>query len=190
MGSGTFSVVAEAQRRVAEVLEVGDIAVDATAGNGRDTAFLAATVGPGGRVFSVDIQAQAIASTRALLDGQRLLRRVTLVEDDHANLAEIVPERRVKAIMYNLGFLPLSDKQVVTRAETTLPSLETATTILAKDGLLTVIAYRGHEEGQRESEAVQDWMESRDPERFRVEKIVPPESTLPPVLWVVAKTAS
>lgn len=39
-----------------EVVEPGDFVIDATMGNGHDTAFLAELVGPSGEVFAFDIK--------------------------------------------------------------------------------------------------------------------------------------
>ena len=46
------------------VLQPGDVAIDATAGNGYDTLLLAQWVGDGGRIYAFDVQAQAIEATR------------------------------------------------------------------------------------------------------------------------------
>ena len=48
-------------------LQPGDVVVDATAGNGHDTLFLAKRVLPGGQVFAFDIQAEAIRQTEIRL---------------------------------------------------------------------------------------------------------------------------
>ena len=48
------------------------LCIDATCGNGGDTAFLCRLVGPEGRVLGFDIQPEAIASTRARLETQGL----------------------------------------------------------------------------------------------------------------------
>ena len=53
---------ARAHRELAALVREGDLVVDATAGNGHDTAFLAARVGEQGKVLAFDIQAEAIAS--------------------------------------------------------------------------------------------------------------------------------
>ena len=45
-------------------LEKGDRAIDATMGNGHDTAFLSKTVGPAGSVTAFDIQPQAQGQIR------------------------------------------------------------------------------------------------------------------------------
>jgi ubiquinone/menaquinone biosynthesis C-methylase UbiE len=39
-----------------QVLRPGDVAVDATCGNGHDTLFMAQCVGPSGCVHAVDVQ--------------------------------------------------------------------------------------------------------------------------------------
>ncbi|MDU4300787.1 MAG: rRNA methyltransferase, partial [Eikenella corrodens] len=54
-----------AHRLLAQATPEGGIAVDATAGNGHDTLFLAQCVGSGGRVYAFDIQPQALAATQA-----------------------------------------------------------------------------------------------------------------------------
>ena len=60
------------------------LCIDATCGNGGDTAFLCRLVGPEGRVLGFDIQPEAIASTRARLETQGLAAE--LFCDSHANL--------------------------------------------------------------------------------------------------------
>ena len=45
-------------------LEKGDIAVDATMGNGSDTLFLCKLVGKEGKVYSFDIQGKALENTK------------------------------------------------------------------------------------------------------------------------------
>ena len=54
-----------------EVVEPGDFVIDATMGNGHDTAFLAELVGPSGEVFAFDIQKEALINTEQKLTGVR-----------------------------------------------------------------------------------------------------------------------
>ena len=56
-----------AKDHVAEALRPGDRAVDATAGNGHDTAFLAEAVGTAGGVWAFDVQPRALDAAAALL---------------------------------------------------------------------------------------------------------------------------
>ena len=68
---------------VRAVLQPGDIAIDATAGNGHDTQFLAECVGPNGTVYSFDIQLAALAVTTVRLAAAGL-NNVILLQRSHA----------------------------------------------------------------------------------------------------------
>src|SRR5690606_9310523 len=74
------------------VLQAGDIAIDATVGNGHDTVFLAEQVGDAGKVFGFDIQKEAIENTKKRLNEKKLLDRVQLFQTSHANMLEMIPE--------------------------------------------------------------------------------------------------
>lgn len=56
-----------------DVLQPGELAVDATMGNGHDTLFLAQLVGRSGHVYACDLQAQALVNTRQRLTNADLL---------------------------------------------------------------------------------------------------------------------
>ncbi len=147
--------------RLAAHLQKGNFAIDATAGNGHDSLFLSQCVGPSGRVFSFDIQAEAITQTR-----QRLLQananNVELVQADHAQMHKHLTREvfgKIDAMILNLGFLPGGDRSIITLPESTLKALEIALEYLAPNGVLCVVAYRGHNGGQHEFEMVQKWFE-------------------------------
>ena len=150
------------------------VAVDATCGNGYDTYFLAQQIAAAGvqtySILSFDIQQAALDSARlltgALSEAER--DRVIFLRQSHDQLAAILHERQAElfasgvklvlaVVMYNLGFLPRSDKGVITRKDTTLASLEQAAAVLEPDGLLAVHAYGGHPGGTEELEAVENW---------------------------------
>lgn len=150
-----------AHDRVGRVLETGGRAVDATAGNGHDTRFLARQVGPQGHIWAFDIQSAAIAACRERLREQELAQRVTLHQAGHERMAELLPDRargRLRAVMFNLGYLPGSDKRVTTQPDTTRTALNTALEWLHPDGLISILVYRGHAGGMAEAEAVADWL--------------------------------
>ncbi|MDZ7829600.1 MAG: class I SAM-dependent methyltransferase [Halofilum sp. (in: g-proteobacteria)] len=142
---------------IAPALAPGALAVDATAGAGHDTLFLAAAVGDTGRVHAFDIQADAIARSRERVAAAGLSNRVSW----HATCHSLAPERigrvAVNAVMFNLGWLPGGDHTLVTRPATTRLALDALTHRLCPGGRLSVIAYRGHEGGTEEERAVHDW---------------------------------
>lgn len=159
-----LSPVAAAQRCVAAVLRRGDRAVDATVGNGHDTEFLARLVGPEGRVLGLDAQAEAVAATRERLTAAGLVGCVLLRHLGHERLATAAPDGwpgGVRAVMFNLGYLPGGDKARTTRPETTLAALDWAQALLGPGGRLAVVAYPGHPGGEAEAQAVAGWVGTR-----------------------------
>jgi len=146
-------------------LNKGDMAIDATLGNGHDTVFLAQCVGETGRVYGFDIQAKALESTRLRLLERGLLDRVTLFHTSHADLSNYV-SARVGAIMFNLGYLPGADKNIMTQAGSTLLALNQACRLLRERGVMTVTAYPGHKGGDEETALVDGWMQQLDPKQF------------------------
>ena len=66
-------------------IQKGAFCIDATAGKGHDTLFLAQLVGDTGHVLAMDIQSEAVAATEKLLQQHDLQQRVTLVLDGHEN---------------------------------------------------------------------------------------------------------
>jgi SAM-dependent methyltransferase len=142
----------------------GLAAVDATAGNGHDTLFLARLVGPQGRVFAYDVQAEAIETTRRRLEAAGLLERVRLRLASHEELGENGP---VDVVMFNLGYCPGGDKKLITQVGSTLRALEAAVDGLNPGGLVTVVCYPAHPGGREEADAVLEWARQLDPRQFR-----------------------
>lgn len=169
---GFLSVLSFAHELAAARVQPGDIAVDATAGNGVDTAYLARLVGPKGRVHAFDIQEAALEATagrlRKELPGQE--DRVSLHLASHDRMLELVPEEahgRVAAVMFNLGYLPGAAQEVITRPDTTLPALQSALELLRAGGVLTVAVYPGHDGGRAEADAVEAWAAALPTARYQ-----------------------
>ena len=131
------------------LLRPGDIAVDATLGNGHDALMLAQAVGEGGQVYGFDVQAAAVAAATGRLAEAGLLHRARFLCAGHETMAQHVPAP-VRGIMFNLGWLPGGDKRITTRVETTLTAIRAALALLDVGGLLSVCVYPGHDEGDRE----------------------------------------
>lgn len=140
-------------------LKEGDVAVDFTMGNGHDTEFLSKTVGENGRVYAFDVQAQAVESTGKNLREAGCPENYTLILDSHHNVKKYVNEK-IKAGMFNLGYLPGSDKTVTTMRETTLPAIEAAIDIMDRDAIILVAVYPGHAEGEAEGKLICEYLSS------------------------------
>lgn len=153
------------------ILQPGDWAIDATAGNGHDTLFLAQQVGPTGRVLALDIQEAAITATQERLEAQDHAQSVTLHQGDHGKILSNLDEEwrtRLKAVVFNLGYLPGGDKSCTTQADSTLKALTGAARHLAPGGVIVVVCYVGHPGGGDEAQAVQDWSSGLDQTTFTV----------------------
>lgn len=136
----------------------GETVVDATAGNGLDTVFLAGLVGAGGRVVAFDVQAEAVAATRRALAAAGLDDgRVRMVHGSHERLGEAARPGEVAAVMANLGYLPGGDHGVTTGVAGTLAALDGALGLLRPGGVITVVGYPGHPGGAAETKAVIEW---------------------------------
>lgn len=164
---GFLSVLSFAHKLTGERLQPGDVAVDATAGTGADTLFLAKACGPRGRVFAFDVQSEALSMTRTRLEKEEtgLLATVTLLHHSHAEMEMVLPVEthgKIGAFMFNLGYLPAegADTSVITHTESTLEALNAAVRLLRPRGILTAVLYPGHAGGDEEAQAVEAWASS------------------------------
>ncbi|MDQ0208202.1 class I SAM-dependent methyltransferase [Alkalicoccobacillus murimartini] len=149
----------------------GDTAVDATAGNGHDTCYLAKLVGQKGRVYSFDVQEAAVEATKARLHKEELLERVDLHHTGHEHAVEMIqPEHlpTLKAAIFNLGYLPGSDKSITTHAETTIKAISGLFHAMTAEGIIVLVVYHGHAEGAIEKEAILDYVRQLPQEKAHV----------------------
>ncbi len=160
-------VHAELQQRV----QIGDVVIDATVGNGYDTMAMAEWVGACGLVIGFDIQPKAIVSTRTKLASLDLLDRVKLHCNCHSLMSQYVT-RPISAIVFNLGYLPGGDHTKTTQVYTTLSALEASLSLLKPNGLLSVVTYPGHIGGVHERNAVAEWMSSKTKGVFRLKSML------------------
>ncbi|MBO7400596.1 MAG: class I SAM-dependent methyltransferase, partial [Clostridia bacterium] len=143
----------------------GGVAADYTMGNGHDTLFLSRTVGPRGRVYAFDVQDAALQSTALRLCRENAPQNYVLIHDSHHNAGKYVTQK-VNAGMFNLGWLPGSDRAVFTRRETTLPAIAGAIDRMARDAILLVAVYPGHSEGDAEGKLIQEYLSSLDRRKY------------------------
>lgn len=152
---------------VSKVVLPGDIVVDATMGNGNDTLFLANLVGDSGKVYAFDLQQLALDNTKKRLSGAGVLHRAELILKGHQHMAEYVPQG-VKAVMFNLGYLPKGDHSIGTKAETTIAAIEEAMKLLCKEGIIMLVIYYGGDSGFEEKNAVMDYFKTIDCKKYSV----------------------
>ena len=141
-------------------LQEGNTVLDATAGNGHDTLFLAQCVGQTGKVFAFDIQKKALENTeKRLVEAGIESSRYTLILESHARMASLTLPP-LHAAMFNLGYLPGSDKSCTTQAEESLSALKAAQHLLVEGGLITLACYIGHDGGAEEASTLSAYLKS------------------------------
>lgn len=146
-------VLQYAQSLLTDAIQEGDIAVDATAGNGHDTLFLANLVGDDGYVYAFDVQKEAVDATLHRLLDNALEHRALVLKDGHENIAKYVT-KPVAGAIFNLGYLPGSDHSIITKPNTTIIALETLLQLLKVGGIIVLVIYHGHDGGAEERDEV------------------------------------
>ncbi|MDQ1001146.1 tRNA A58 N-methylase Trm61 [Neobacillus niacini] len=149
----------------------GDVVVDATLGNGHDTLFMANLVGEKGTVYGFDVQEDAIRTSMERLNQHGLADTVTIFHKGHEHLSKLIPAEhhgKVKAAIFNLGYLPGSDKSVVTKPETTITAIQQLLEIMVPEGLIILVIYHGHAEGAVERDALLTYCQNIDQKKAHV----------------------
>lgn len=163
-------IIPFAHELLLKTIKEGDTVIDATCGNGNDTLFLSELVGSTGHVYAFDVQKQAIDTTQTLLDEHKR-NNVTLIHDSHALIERYVDESTTLAAgVFNLGYLPRSDKTIITKPDSTITAIEKLLPLLRKNGLLVLVVYAGHPGGKEEKDAVLQFVSELDQQQYFVLK--------------------
>lgn len=133
----------------------GDVVVDGTMGNGHDTVFLSQLVGENGHVYSFDIQESALEQTRGRLEEKQLTKNVTLIHAGHEQVKTFIPAgTEIAGAIFNLGYLPGGDKEIITTAPTTISSVEQLLEMMKPEGIIVLVIYHGHPGGDIERDEI------------------------------------
>lgn len=145
----------------------GDHVLDATAGNGNDTILLAESVGEDGKVYAVDLQQTAICKTEERLIKAGLTERVDLHCMNHAQIDRLGLVG-LSLVMFNLGYLPGSEKKVATQGESTIQAIEASLRALRPLGLILITVYPGSDSGLSEHTELQEFWQTLDQQVYDV----------------------
>ena len=188
---------------VSEYIRPGDTVVDCTMGNGYDTLSLAEAAGctgsaqKRGSVYAFDIQQDALDATAAYLaqngisdpeqNGIHLIRASHIDIDNR--LSDVKEE--ITAFVFNLGFMPGRDKTIMTTAETSLPAIKKAINLVNKDGVVSVMAYTGHKEGEIECTVISDFLRTLPSKKYHVAYInmINQKKTAPSLFLITPKVS-
>lgn len=145
----------------------GDICLDATVGNGNDTIKLSQKVGKTGKVYAFDVQKIAIDITREKLLKSDLFYQTVLINDSHTNVDKYINEKIAFGI-YNLGYLPGSNKDITTISSTTIESIGKTLNLLKENGIIVIVSYINHDGGYEEYKSVRSYLSSQDQKKYNV----------------------
>jgi hypothetical protein len=149
-------------------VQSGDICIDATMGNGNDTALLSKLSGENGKVIAFDIQQMALDHTAEKLLKENCPKNYELVMASHETMDEYAKENTVSCITFNLGYLPGGDHEKATKGESSIRAIEKGLSLLKKKGLMTVCIYSGGDSGFDEKEAVLSYIKALDSKKYLV----------------------
>ncbi len=144
------------------------IFIDATAGNGHDTLFLTQLAKKNDLILTFDIQQKALENTQNRLIQTSSKARVMYIFSSHHTMyttyIDVIQQYKINTnycavIMFNLGYLPRSNKQIITQARTTIQALNCALKLLAIGGIISIHCYTGHIGGSEETTAVLTWIQ-------------------------------
>ena len=146
-----------AHRKISECLNPGDLCIDATAGNGHDSLFLAKQVAPDGVVFAIDVQKTALEKTVERLRLYGYEKNLRTLHGSHADMTELFNspgKENITVAMYNLGYLPGGDHSIVTKSCSTMEALLKTYGMIRTEGIISVLCYRGHKGGKEETSEI------------------------------------
>lgn len=127
-----------------------DTLIDMTLGNGNDSLYFIEKVK---HIYGFDIQELAINNSKKLL---KEYTNITYILDNHGNIDKY--NIKYDYAIYNLGYLPNSDKIIKTNYLDTIKSLDILIKNNIKGILLTI--YVGHEEGLIESNKIINYLKN------------------------------
>ena len=187
---------------VGDYISPGDTVVDCTMGNGYDTLSLAEAAGctltPGhaGAVYAFDIQQEALDATKNYLAENGIpdpeQANIHLILDSHTeidrHLAGVTEE--ISAFVFNLGFMPGRNKTVMTTKKTSLPAIKKAINLVRTGGIVSIMAYSGHREGEEECAAIYEFLKTLPSKKYHVAYVhmINQKKTAPSLFLVTPKT--
>ena len=160
--------------------------IDATAGNGLDTLFLCNLAKNNGFVYAFDIQEDAINRTKALLENNPFAN-YKLIVDSHENVLEYIEDKDIDVALFNLGYLPNSDKKIRTSYNTTISAIQNIISRLSKNGRIYICAYILHDKGE-EAFQIRDFLTILNKRDYNVIQIkLLNKENYPPEIYIIEK---
>lgn len=145
------------------------VVLDATCGRGNDSLKLLNKIGEEGFLYACDIQDEAVESSNKILI-EAGYNNYKIYKISHEYIFDYISEE-IEFIIYNLGYLPKSDKSITTKADSTIKSIEKGLTKISKTGMIVIVSYLGHKESFEERDKLSDYLKNLNQKKYKVEKI-------------------
>ena len=140
---------------IKSLISKDDTVIDMTTGNGNDTLYLCSLAN---KVYGFDIQKEAIEKTRIKTkDYDNLI----LINDNHANIDKYINEK-IRLAIFNLGYLPNSNSEIITDKESTLLAFKKTYDLLKDNGYIIITFYVGHVGGKDEFYYLDKYIKDND----------------------------
>ena len=139
-------------------MKPGDLCIDATAGNGHDTLFLAQSVAPDGMVYAIDIQRRLSAIPRKIEKKHELSYLLQPIHGSHSEVESFLNndlKGKFASAMFNLGYLPGGSREIITRPHSPYPPSRKLSSLSSLMALLQYCVI-GAMTGGKETEEVQN----------------------------------
>lgn len=181
------NVIELMQLTLSKVLPAAKVIVDATSGNGCDTLFLAKNSRETVKLFAFDIQAAAIAATKAKT--KDYAAKITYLNCSHEKIGSIITEP-IDIAVFNLGYLPGAKHTITTQHESTLKAITATIKQLSLNGVCAVMVYSGHAEGAIEASYIKEYVKTLSASKYTVGcyRLINHKQTAP-YLYLIERTS-
>ena len=173
MNNNTF-----VHKYIKSLISKDDVCIDMTLGNGNDSLLLCEYAK---KVYGFDISKTAIENSKNRLSN---FNNIEYINDNHINVDEYVKER-IRLAIFNLGYLPYSDENSVTKAEETLIAFEKVYKLLQIDGYIIITFYLGHKGGKEEYYLLDDYINKN---RLLILETYRQDKLDSPITYIIKKT--
>lgn len=139
------------------------IAADFTCGSGEDTIYLA-SFDEIETLYSFDIQLEAIEQAKQ----KNNLPKTHYICDGHEHMDQYLNGFDIG--IFNFGYFPSGNHQITTMLETSIIAVKKALQLLHKKGVLLLVLYPGHDEGQKEAQYFEHFCNELPAHQFMIMK--------------------
>ena len=114
---------------------------------------------------------------------------MTCILDSHANISNYLEQDElVRLAIFNLGYLPGSDKKIITTPSSTIKAIKILLERLENNGKIIIVSYYGHNGGLDEKNSVEGLISTLPQKEWSVLKYqFINQINCPPICYVIEK---